>query len=129
MRRELHHFLVSSNAFFFIPLIISLYLGIYFHALSVLVCIIGSILYHQSKEKKMRLVDRYSATQLIFVNLTLLALGGFKWSYVLVIIIFIVLAFYFKWLADRKNYTAWHSMWHIMSALITVASILSYKSF
>ncbi len=128
MKRDFSHFLVSSNVFFLAPLLLSLYLHMYLHALSVCICIVGSTLYHRSGELKMDLTDRYSAIQLICVNMVLLALGGFQYSLVLIITAVVVLAFCFKWLAQHKNYSVWHSMWHLTSVLITLASILSYKS-
>ncbi len=129
MKRDIKHFLVSSNAFFLLPLSLSLYSGLYLHALSVLICIIGSVMYHQSKETEMDLVDKYTAIQLICANCILLGLGGFKHQYVYIIIGLVVLAFYCKWLAEHKSYTLWHSVWHIVSALITVAATLSYVGF
>jgi hypothetical protein len=129
MRRELKHLLVSSNALFLIPLALSIYLGIYLHAISIVICIIGSVLYHKNQEKRLGLADRYSAIQLIFMNVLLVAIGGFKPIYAFSIILLIILAFWFKKLGERRDYTLWHSMWHITSVLITIVSILSYKTF
>ncbi len=117
---------VWTNGFFLVPLALSIYFGLYIHALLIFLVFVASTLYHSSDGKKGIYNDYFWAMILISYNLYMCYLGRFDFICSLLTFVLVFVAFYFRYQQGNGNYNYYHSLWHIASAGITVVSILWY---
>lgn len=120
-------FIVWSNIFFIIPLLVSIYLD-----LRAFTIIIGSVslfstYYHISEKKELIVVDRLLASLLILSNIVVAYLGYFRFPYFVIAVILVIPAFYFYLRSMKCNRDYNHGLWHIFSSLITLFCLLTIK--
>jgi len=118
---------VITSFVFLIPAMFSLYYGIYWHFFIILISTTLSVLYHSSKEKDFKKLDRFFATFLIISNFYLLYLSGFPLSFTISAAFFIFVGFYFLFKSKKINYALNHSLWHFSSAIVTLLCALAYS--
>jgi len=112
---------VWSNLFFVAPLFLSLYFGIFTHALIILILIILSTAFHITKEKKWENIDKIFAYLLIGYNLYLCYSSGFRTPFFLLAMLFVLIGCYFYFYKKRDDWE-----WHMSSAIITIFCILGF---
>jgi len=115
-----------SNIFFLLPLGLAVYFHVLILAWILGVAIIFSLLYHLTNEKKWAIVDEVFAICVMTYNLYLCFLGNFTQPYFLLAMIGVILALWFYFKETKSNYERNHSLWHIISAIITSLCILVY---
>ena len=112
---------VWSNAFFLIPLVISVYYKLFFYSLLIFLATIFSIMFHLSNEKKFRILDKIFAYSVIGYNLYLCYLSKFKQPYFSLALLFVGIGFYFLYYKNKDDYE-----WHASCAAISLFCILMY---
>jgi hypothetical protein len=116
-----------TSLLFFIPALIALYFHLYIYAAVILLTMMSSVLYHLAHEKILYWLDVLVSILLMVFNLAALLplkLFSFTWSVVLVAVL---VSIYFWYRAHKGNYDLYHSLWHIVSVIITLICILGYK--
>lgn len=118
---------IWSNVLYVLPLSLAVFYNLYLEAFFIILSTIASILYHLSREKnhKLFVIDNVCSLLLIGSNLYLCYLSDFKGPYFQLAMIFVLIAFYYYFKAQKNNYPLHHSMWHIACAIITTFSVLS----
>lgn len=118
--------LVWSNAVFLVPLAFAIYWSMVWYV-AVLVLSLGfSFVYHNSKESSYQITDIIFALVLIFSNFALLFLGGFTpASIALGVAVVGILAIYI-YFAQHKHYQFFHSIFHILSAIICTLCLVVF---
>lgn len=118
---------IWSNAFYILTLLLSGFYNLQVEAFFIILSMTASVFYHFFREKNHQLfiIDSVCSLLLIGSNLYLSYLSNFKWPYFYLAVLFVVVAFYFYFRAQRSNYQFYHSIWHIACALITTFSIMS----
>jgi|SRR3989344_837285 len=119
-------FKVWSNIFFFIPLILSMYYGIFLHSILISMVIVFSTFFHINNENKWGIIDQTFAVALITYNFYLCYLSGFRQPHFSLALFFVVVAFYFYFRQKKTNYDLNHSLWHLSSITITILCIFAY---
>jgi len=112
---------VWSNAFFLVPLLFSLYFGLYVYSILLFLAIIFSTVYHLSNEKKFEFIDQVFAYVIIAYNLYLCYLSDFKQPYFTFAVLFVAIGVYFLYIKKKDDYE-----WHLSCAMISLCCILAY---
>lgn len=121
-------FKVWSNVFFGIPLLLTIYYGLFIHSILISAVIIFSTFFHINNEKKWGILDQTFATGLITYNLYLCYLSDFRQPHFFLALLFVVVAFYFYFKQKKANYDLNHSLWHLSSVVITILCIFAYAT-
>lgn len=115
-----------SLIFFLVPLTFSLILKVYLMSLIIAIVISVSFIYHSKKEIKFKIPDSLFAIILIASNLYLFYLSKFSPIFFIPAIILATVALFLYFKENKKNYYRYHSLWHILSSIITSLAILSF---
>ncbi|MFC1648175.1 hypothetical protein ACFL1B_01820 [Nanoarchaeota archaeon] len=118
--------LAWSNAFFIIPIVIALLLGMIHYAILVSIILILSVFYHTSENSVFVVLDWASALFLITFNFILFLLGRFNDIYAYIIIPFTLITLFFNYREEKQGYVMNHAIWHILSAILTGLCILTF---
>lgn len=119
-------FKVWSNLLFLIPLLISIQYGLYWYSTIVLLVFIFSTFYHLRNEKIYAIHDFICSSLLILSNFYLIFSGNVNSVSSLAALTIAALAIYFHQKALKRSYDFNHGVWHILSALICVFSLISF---
>ncbi len=121
-------FKLLSTFFFLLPLFLAIYFKIWISVLVLLCVITLCLIYHSKNEKSLVNLDKILAWVLIIVNLYLCYLGEFRMPYFGIAILLVLISTYFMWFGKGKlGYNLSHGLWHLISSLITIFSILTFK--
>jgi hypothetical protein len=123
--KSIRAFKFWSNAFFLIPLALSLS-KIYWYAFVIGLVFFISSYFHYYNEKKLEYVDVTASLSLMVSNLTLLFIGHWKLPYSFGAIIFGVIALYFYYRQFKYGYEFNHGVWHVCSAIVSTLCVLTY---
>ena len=104
---------VFTSYFLFIPLVTSLYFGIYIHALLIGLSMISSLRYHTSFEKTWARADSIFASLVFIYNLYLCFLFRTKLLFIIPVGVVTLASFFFFYL-EKHNYNRYHSVWHLL---------------
>lgn len=122
---------VWSNTFYLVPLLMAGLAGMVFHTIAIFAVFLFGLLYHLSREKRWGWIDNKAAWVLIAGNWAIVYLGKFSSPYFPVALLFLALALYYHYIAERKQFGGYglnHGMWHLYGALITLFSLLTFLS-
>ena len=123
-------FLKWSNLFFLIPLIVSVFSGVYWYSVIILAVFIVSFDFHFFNEaKEVYFVDIIFSSSLIFSNFVLLFLGHWALPYSLAAVAFALIALFFYYRRSKRDYYFNHSLWHIFSAGICLSCLITFITF
>jgi len=117
---------VTTSLLFIIPAAVSWFEKIYFYSIIIFFSMISSIAYHLKNEKKYGYLDTITSVSLMTANLYFFYLSGFLFPYNCFIIVISIVSLYFWHTGHKKKYSLNHSLWHILSVIITLCCILSY---
>lgn len=116
---------IATTYLLIIPLISSLYFGIYLHVILIFFSMIFSVAYHQNSERTLVKGDSIFATAVFVYNLYLLFLIRNFAVFVIPIVLVTILSFVFKY-AEKENYELYHSLWHVLVITGTFLCSLGY---
>lgn len=119
-------FKVWSNLLFLIPLLISIQYGLYWYLFIIGLAFVFSTTYHLRNETMYAFHDFIFSSILIISNFYLLFKGNINSNYSLVALGISVFAIYFQQRALKYSYDFNHGVWHILSALICIFSLISF---
>ena len=116
---------IASDLLFIIPFIIAVHFHNVLQAVAILMVTLFSTLYHTHLDNELfGTLDVFSAFALITVNLYLVIVGDFTWPFFHIALLFVPLSFYFLWNKAKNVY--YFPLWHVVSVLITVFSLLTF---
>lgn len=118
---------IISNIFFAFPIFLSVYYGLYFESIIIILSVFASLFYHFYDEKRLYSLDNAAALILIASNLYLCYLANFRWPFFHLALMAVAVGFYFFFKAQKENYNLNHSIWHLACMLITTLSIFAYS--
>lgn len=115
-----------SNLPFYIPATIAMQKGLVWYGLLIALATTVSLYYHFTDETALKRTDRVLAYTVIFANLYILHLSGWKQPYFAIALVFVAIAFYFFFTGSGEKYDLYHGMWHLSSVVITLMCVLAY---
>lgn len=124
MQRKLTDKLVLSNLAFLVPFGAAFYFHLFLHTAIVGLCFVFSLLNHFYKEQKLEKADTLFAYLLILSNSILCFSAGFPGLFYSVMLPLIIISLSLYYLSKKRHYERFHSWWHLLSAAITLASVM-----
>ncbi|MDO8513924.1 MAG: hypothetical protein Q7S50_00030 [bacterium] len=127
--KSLFRFAVWSNIFYIAPLVAASYFHLWGVALLLFALIIFSATFHFSHEISYVLADKLAALAVVFVDVVLLALGGFDILYLVLVGAALGLGLYVRYVQEKGSRGGfYHGLWHACASAVTLLCILSYAT-
>ncbi len=127
--KSIFRFAVWSNIFYLTPLVAAVSFELWGIAALLGALFIFSTAFHYSHEVSYALADKLTAFAVIFVNIVLLALGGFSIFYIALVGAFLALGLYVRYVQEKGNRSGfYHGVWHLIASFVTLLCILSYAT-
>lgn len=120
---------IWSHTFFLVPLVIAFANQLYLYSSVILSMVMVSFIYHSHPRPHWRILDRLTALALIFGNFYLFFKTTFVSGYFASAILLALVAFIFFFKAKGHEYYHYHAAWHILSAFITICSVVNYITY
>lgn len=117
---------IWSNIPFLLPAIIAVNKGLWGYGLLIVIATVVSLIHHMDTKLDVKTVDQFLASSVILANLYVLYLSGWKQPNFAIALLFVALAFYFFFKAQKTNYELNHGLWHLCSVVITLMCTLAY---
>ena len=117
---------IWSNVPLYVPAIIAASKGLFWYGFLIAMATTVSLLYHLSKETRLKKTDQALAYTVIAANLFVLYLARFPQPYFMIALAFVGLALYFFLTGKEHKYDVRHGLWHLCSVIITLMSVLAY---
>lgn len=127
MTKELKKFKTWSTFFYLLPLALAIHFQVWLTVIPLSLLILVCFEYHFSREKKFGQLDHILAWSVICSNLVLCLLGGFAMPFFGIALLCAVLSIViYNSFTSKRHYNEMHGVWHIVSAFITVFSVLTF---
>lgn len=121
--RPLNNIVQISNLAFLIPLYLAFIKHDVAYIFILAFLITSSFLYHRSIEIKYFYFDLTAALLLISYNFYQFYGYGFLNTRFLATLVFIFVSFYYYFKSYKQNFDLNHSLWHLVSVIITILSM------
>lgn len=118
-----------SHVFFVAPLTLALAHQLYLYSAIIIITVVVSYKYHLHPRSQWHFLDHITAPLLIASNFYLFHLTTFASAYFVIAISLAAIAFIFFFKASKQEYYHYHALWHLLSAAITVLSVLGYINY
>lgn len=127
--KPLFRFAVWSNIFYLAPLVAAAHFDLWGIAVLLAALVIFSTAFHYSHEVSYVLADKVIAFAVVFMDVALLALGGFSAFYIVLVGAFLSLSLYVRYVQEKGNRKGfYHGVWHLCASFVTLLCIISYAT-
>lgn len=114
---------VLTSYFLLLPLVVALYFNIYLYAILITLSLIFSLKYHSGDEREWKKADSALATILFLYNLYACFLFRYEWEFIIPVALIVIAAF-FLFFIQKRNYDFYHSIWHLLVISGTLMCVL-----
>ncbi len=117
---------IITSLLFVFPAAYAISGKMYFHSGVIFLTMFSSLIYHFKNEEKFGRIDTVVSLCLMATNMYFLFLSNFILPYSEIAFLLASVSFYFWHRGHKVRYDLNHSLWHIISVLITLCCIAGY---